>query len=57
MQSGGVKARRVKMDNPDGTKNIPSLTPTAEYLSTLTTLTEVRDKWVANKAIPTAPFA
>ncbi|CAF4495460.1 unnamed protein product, partial [Rotaria magnacalcarata] len=30
---------------------------TAEYLSTLTTLTEVRDKWVANKAIPTAPFA
>ncbi|CAF4384967.1 unnamed protein product [Rotaria socialis] len=57
MESGGVKARRVKMDNQDGTKSIPSLTPTAEYLSTLTTLKEVRDKWVANKSIPTAPVA
>ncbi|CAF0873128.1 unnamed protein product [Rotaria sordida] len=55
MHSGGVKARRLKIDNQNGTTNIPSLTLTAEQLSTLTTLKEVREKWIANKGLLIAP--
>lgn len=47
----GVKSRRLKMDNKDGTTGIPSLTPAAEHLSTLKTLKEVREKWVRNNGI------
>jgi hypothetical protein len=47
----GVKTRRLKMDNKDGTTSIPSLTPAAEHLSTLKTLKEVREKWVRNNGI------
>ncbi|CAF3601678.1 unnamed protein product [Rotaria sp. Silwood1] len=54
MHSGGVTARRLKLDNQNGTKNIPSLTPAAEQLSTLTTLKEVREKWVPNTGLSTA---
>ncbi|CAF2941946.1 unnamed protein product [Rotaria sp. Silwood2] len=57
MHSGGVKARRVKIDNQNGTTNIPSLTPAAEHLSTLTTLKEVREKWASNKGLPILPTA
>jgi len=53
----GAKARRVKMDNQDGSTSIPSLTPAAEHLSTLTTLEEVRKKWVRNNGITTTAFA
>jgi hypothetical protein len=49
----GVKARRVKIDNKDGGTNIPSVTPAAEHLSTLTTLKEVREKWVTSGATTT----
>jgi len=47
----GAKARRVKIDNKDGGTNIPSVTPAAEHLSTLTTLKEVREKWMSNNGI------
>ncbi|CAF0781928.1 unnamed protein product [Rotaria sp. Silwood1] len=46
MQDGGAKARRLKLNNQDGTTSIPALTPAAEHLSTLKTLKEVREKWV-----------
>jgi hypothetical protein len=51
----GVKARRVKMDNQDGTASIPALTYNAEQLSTLTTLKEVREKWMSYKGMATVP--
>ncbi len=43
------------MDNQNGTSDIPALTPAAEHLSTLTTLKEVREKWVRNNTT-VAPF-
>ena len=41
----GAKARRLKMDNQDGTASIPALTREAEHLSTLATLKEIREQW------------
>src|SRR5258708_2870312 len=52
----GAKARRVRMDNQDGTADIPSITPAAEHLSTLTTLKEVREKWTRNNVITVTPI-
>ncbi|CAF3955099.1 unnamed protein product [Rotaria sp. Silwood2] len=46
MQGGGAKARRLKMNNHDGTTSIPAITPNAEYLSTLGTLKEIGIKWI-----------
>lgn len=44
------------MQNQDGTTDIPSLTPEAEHLSTLSTLKEVREKWKPNQATLTGLF-
>lgn len=44
----GVKARRLKTD---GTSDIPALTTTAEELSKLKTLKEVREKWATQKGL------
>ncbi|CAF0745038.1 unnamed protein product [Rotaria sordida] len=55
MQDGGAKARRLKMNNQDGTTSIPALTPAAEYLSTLRTLKEVREKWADNTKTVATP--
>lgn len=56
----GAKTRRLKMNNQDGTIDIPSITPFAEDLSKLTTLKEVREKWMtSNKTtgrMSTLPF-
>jgi hypothetical protein len=52
----GAKARRLRMDNQNGTC-VPTLTPAAEHLSTLSTLKEVREKWVYNNnAVATPTF-
>jgi hypothetical protein len=53
----GVKVRRLRMDNQDGTSSIPSLTLEAEHLSTLKTLEEVRGKWVSNNGTTVTAFA
>ncbi|UJR37663.1 hypothetical protein I4U23_030359 [Adineta vaga] len=50
MQGGGAKARRVKINNQDGSINIPQITPAAEDLSKLTTLKEVREKWTTSSS-------
>ena len=44
------------MDNQNGTTDIPAVTPAAEHLSTLTTLAEVRDKWVKNNSVAVPVF-
>ena len=41
----GATARRVKIGDQTGASNIPALTSTAEELSKLTTLDEVRLQW------------
>lgn len=39
------------MDSGSGATDIPSLTPAAEHLSTLTTLKEVREKWASSRGV------
>ena len=43
------------MDNSNGTTAIPSVTPAAEHLSTLSTLKEVREKWSSKTRSGTTP--
>ncbi|CAF0921793.1 unnamed protein product [Adineta steineri] len=45
MHGDGVKVRRLKVDNQDGTTNIPPITPAAEHLSTLANLKDVRENF------------
>ena len=53
----GAKARRLRVDNQDGTTNIPAVTPAAEHLSTLTTLKEVQRNWTRTTGIATTTLA